>query len=92
MGSERDELQKNFDETISKIQTANEMLNQLKQSNIMSFMIVPQENSKKVKLLDQDIMIDDLRKRMVEELAANLEVSLHGRRPEDILTDVEQKL
>lgn len=96
MGTERDELRKNYEDMVSKIQDAEDMFQQLKQSNIMNFMIMPQaqgsEASKKLKLLDQDTLIEDLRLRMVHELQTNLDASILNRKPEDILNDVEQKL
>jgi hypothetical protein len=33
----------------------------------MAFMIVPQENKKKIKLLDQDKLLEDLKSRMIEQ-------------------------
>jgi hypothetical protein len=61
MGAERDDLQHNYYELLTKISDSEEMFRQLQQSNIMSFMIVPQENKKKIKLLDQEKLLDDLK-------------------------------
>ncbi len=92
MGAERDELKKNELELFTKISTAKEMFSQLQQSNIMSFMIVPQENKKKLKLLDQDKLLEDLKGRMIEQWQKFTDVDNSGKDPIDILQEIQEKL
>jgi hypothetical protein len=47
----------------------------------MSFMIVPQENKKKIKLLDQDKLLDDLKQRMIEQWQHFTDVDNSGKDP-----------
>ena len=68
------------------------MFRQLQQSNILPFMIVPQENKKKLKLLDQDKLLADLKGRMLEQWQKFSDVDISGKDPVDILQDIQEKL
>ena len=88
MGAERDDLQHNYYELLTKISDSEEMFRQLQQSNIMSFMIVPQENKKKIKLLDQEKLLDDLKQRMIDQWQHFTDVDNTGKDPVDILEEI----